>query len=934
MATIKTDLICNLNQPVNVTYLHGNLFSQDNAGNTINVFVMDNGEPATIGGTVSANVIRSDGQTVAVSGAIEGNKAYVILPQACYAVPGVVHIIIKLTQNTTITTIAAIVANVYMSTTDAVIDPGTVIPSIQALMALIEEAVDSIPTDYTGLLHTIAADYSSSKTYKVGDYAWESGVLKRCIVPITAAETYTAAHWTNAVIGDDLTNLKSALNFYVKESEKDFTGETIYNTLINSSTNKWSTSNNYQSYIFAVPEGARSLEIISNSTNGTPFAFLRSNSHTHGTLADYAGGTGRTFIPAGETIEYEVPADCKYIWILKDVSGTSYMPTSVMIGAFEPIPQIDKTLTEEGAAADAKVVGENLEKIDEIVEGGTVDVDVDLISGLFYANGSNVVGGDSFLSSSPNGKYGIIDVSYAKGGSVTIVTETLTASDTTMTLICDEDHKIIRKVATSNILVLSDGVYSGRLAIPENAKYLQYSVYKGSASIIVKQRHRPLADIGLTMYVTTSGSDDNDGLTLAKAKATVSAALNAGARNVLVSGGKYFEAIDFSGVKGAIKIAPAEYDGLPVFYAPNSLITEEETAVSGYTKVYSAPCAKEFDSKIVWIFQDGVPDPSTEITTEDRHPLSRGKQYRCEDTKIVKCSANNVSDALTEIENATGYKWYFDSANSVIYFSRPQSVTSANPIMTSFGSTFFNNENRGLNLELIGLCAKYMYFGLQQTLGAVVSDCECHNAMSEAGFRWNSGTGIKLYRCEASRIFYSTTSGDGFNAHSPNTGDVFAHQTTCMLFDCWGHDCCDDGYSDHERCEISIYGGLFENNGGGGVVPAQGSHCTCYNVLSRYNGEADFFYTGNPSAAEGGAGGQIACFNCVSVGHGTGRGFRLNGSNVQGLFVNCVCINRLTGFYSENNGGTQVGTLINCSTVDCTTQKSSIYTVKNGTPVT
>lgn len=222
MATIKTDLICNLNQPVNVTYLHGNLFSQDNAGNTINVFVMDNGEPATIGGTVSANVIRSDGQTVAVSGAIEGNRAYVILPQACYAVPGVVHIIIKLTQNTTVTTIAAIVANVYMSTTDAVIDPGQVIPSIQALMALIEEAVDSIPTDYTGLLHTIAADYSSSKTYKVGDYAWESGVLKRCIVPITAAETYTAAHWTNAVIGDDLTNLKSALSYSDESITNDF----------------------------------------------------------------------------------------------------------------------------------------------------------------------------------------------------------------------------------------------------------------------------------------------------------------------------------------------------------------------------------------------------------------------------------------------------------------------------------------------------------------------------------------------------------------------------------------------------------------------------------------------------------------------------------------------------------------------------------------
>lgn len=221
MATIKTDLICNLNQPVAATFLHGNLFSQDNAGNTINVYVMKNGEPATIGGTVSANVIRADGNTVAVSGAIDGNKAYVILPQACYAVPGRVEIIIKLTQSTTITTIAAIVANVYRSTTDTVVDPGTIIPSISSLIAEIEEAVDSIPVDYTGLLHTIAADYSSSKTYPVvGTYAWQGGVLKRNIVPITTAETYTAAHWTNAVIGDDLSALKSALDTNVPSLAK------------------------------------------------------------------------------------------------------------------------------------------------------------------------------------------------------------------------------------------------------------------------------------------------------------------------------------------------------------------------------------------------------------------------------------------------------------------------------------------------------------------------------------------------------------------------------------------------------------------------------------------------------------------------------------------------------------------------------------------
>ena len=296
MATIKTDLICNLNQPVNVTYLHGNLFSQDNAGNTINVFVMDNGEPATIGGTVSANVIRSDGQTVAVSGAIEGNRAYVILPQACYAVPGVVHIIIKLTQNTTITTIAAIVANVYMSTTDAVIDPGTVIPSIQALMALIEGAVDSIPTDYTGLLHTIAADYSSSKTYKVGDYAWESGVLKRCIVPITAAETYTAAHWTNAVIGDDLTNLKSAIT----DIRDDFT--VIEDTFIGKTNGAAQASTSYVCTDYINVLGNIYVNTSASGESNAGYAFYDKNKK-------YIANSGGSIYEIKDTLTKLVPPD-------------------------------------------------------------------------------------------------------------------------------------------------------------------------------------------------------------------------------------------------------------------------------------------------------------------------------------------------------------------------------------------------------------------------------------------------------------------------------------------------------------------------------------------------------------------------------------------------------------------------------------------------
>lgn len=56
-----------------------------------------------------------------------------------------------------------------------------------------------------------AAAYSSSATYAVGDYVFHNGVLYRCISAISTAEAWTAAHWTAAVLGDDIGDLKNAL---------------------------------------------------------------------------------------------------------------------------------------------------------------------------------------------------------------------------------------------------------------------------------------------------------------------------------------------------------------------------------------------------------------------------------------------------------------------------------------------------------------------------------------------------------------------------------------------------------------------------------------------------------------------------------------------------------------------------------------------------
>lgn len=152
MAVIETWFNQDLQEPVKVHYLHGNVFSQDNQGNKIGVHVFNDGEPISLSGSVSASCIRADGATVAVEGTLSGNTAYVLLPSSAYAVPGVLSVVIKLTTSGVITTLCAVVTNVYMSSTDVIVDPGTIIPSIQTLIDAIEAAIATIPPDYSGLV--------------------------------------------------------------------------------------------------------------------------------------------------------------------------------------------------------------------------------------------------------------------------------------------------------------------------------------------------------------------------------------------------------------------------------------------------------------------------------------------------------------------------------------------------------------------------------------------------------------------------------------------------------------------------------------------------------------------------------------------------------------------------------------------------------------
>ena len=81
MAVFETWLRNDLKKPVKVKQLEGNLFSADNGGNLIGVEVMNNGQAASLSGGVTGYIIRTDGETVIITGTLSGNRALPFRPR-------------------------------------------------------------------------------------------------------------------------------------------------------------------------------------------------------------------------------------------------------------------------------------------------------------------------------------------------------------------------------------------------------------------------------------------------------------------------------------------------------------------------------------------------------------------------------------------------------------------------------------------------------------------------------------------------------------------------------------------------------------------------------------------------------------------------------------------------------------------------------------
>lgn len=88
-------------------------------------------------------------------------------------------------------------------------------------------AAQAANTAAANVAGNLADNYSNQGTYAEGDYVCYSGALYKCNTAIDTAEEWTAAHWTAVKMGDDVHDLKSAID--------KCTPLQAFNTFLNSS---------------------------------------------------------------------------------------------------------------------------------------------------------------------------------------------------------------------------------------------------------------------------------------------------------------------------------------------------------------------------------------------------------------------------------------------------------------------------------------------------------------------------------------------------------------------------------------------------------------------------------------------------------------------------------------------------------------------------
>lgn len=466
--------------------------------------------------------------------------------------------------------------------------------------------------------------------------------------------------------------------------------------------------------------------------------------------------------------------------------------------------------------------------------------------------------------------------------------------------------------------------------ITPTKNYYGFTIFYGSKTIATSANvlfETPTTGgMGLpdVVYVdAVNGDDTNPGTTEGAALATFAAAFSkTGVDTTIILIGDTTERLNIKTKSNQRSVRLIGKRGLVNRIICGTKI-DSGTLVAGTTNVYQTPLSSFSTVARFQLFQHEVFDESTLIPDNERHPLQRGKTYRCDSTKITRVGS------LDAVKTSGGYTFFYDTDAQMLYVKIKEGTTlAANPVYIPGGSGIFGNDG-SVAFEMVNIECWYGSILLRSCHGGRAIDCAAKYALDDGAWSWDAAIGVELIRCEAARALSSSTTGNGFNANSTTTDPALAKHTVATMIDCWGHDNNENGYSDHERCETTIIGGLFEYNVRGGITTAYGGHDTIYNAYCRKQVDNGIALVRSAKAEEGGRGSQIFAIGCICENNKVNyyvSGDKSGTDENFGKFVNCVSLNAHYGYFCGTNARIELN---NCTDSGSSTAKSGNVIVNN-----
>lgn len=128
-----------LQEKITVHHCESVVFEGDSNSYLVGVHVTDGGVVPTLTGTVSCHVIRPDNATVTFNGTRDGADVSAILPKSALTYPGAIAVVLQVVNGSDIMTVLKAIFTAEQTTTNTIVDPGNVIPSIEELLDKIDE---------------------------------------------------------------------------------------------------------------------------------------------------------------------------------------------------------------------------------------------------------------------------------------------------------------------------------------------------------------------------------------------------------------------------------------------------------------------------------------------------------------------------------------------------------------------------------------------------------------------------------------------------------------------------------------------------------------------------------------------------------------------------------------------------------------------------